>query len=168
MPHQEERQTRRDYLIEQLFDVLPSTTIAAIADKLSRKTRSTVTPAVVGPLITYLRSHASEYGWTIPHVKRGLNDVNGKRFFAALVNADGTYTLDETPQTAGFVKDGAISTVSHATTSLENEQAALRICADLTRSRNRRAELQDWADDMAYLARKGKRLLEHLVDDQAA
>jgi len=166
MPERSEEQGRIDYLIDQMFDVLPCATRAEIAEKLSRRTRTTVTEGTVGVLLTILRSNAEAYGWTVPHVKRSTNNEGDKRFFAALVEPEGEMYLDETPEARAFMKDGAKSTISHATTSLRNEQMALLICVGLTRSRNRKALLQEWAEDMAYMARKGRRLLEALQDDE--
>jgi hypothetical protein len=162
-----ERQGRIDYLIDQMFDVLPAATTAEIAEKLSRKTRSTVTTGMVSALLSHLRRNAESYGWTVPHVKRGVNADGGKRYFAALIEPDGSLYLDETPESRVFLKDGLVSTVGHAGTMLRNEAAALIAGSKMTRSRNLRAKIAEWSEDIAYIGRRAARILVELREDES-
>jgi hypothetical protein len=153
-----------DYLIEQMFTALPCTSLAEIAEKLSRLTRSKVSAGNVGVLLTHLRKHRDEYQWTVPHAKRGPNADGGDRFHAVLVSDDGSLELNK--ETLQPIEDGMRGTVSHAATSLDNEVAALTAYAPHITSRNKRAALREVIDDMSYTARKCMKLLEAIDESR--
>ncbi len=73
-----------DVYIEALHTVLPCTTRREIHDAMSRELRTRILPkSVVGHTISYVRRHADELGWTIPHASSapGTSDGAEGRFF---------------------------------------------------------------------------------------
>jgi len=154
--------SRIDYLIDQLFMVLPCKTYAEISDKLTRRTGTQVTRGSVGMLLSHLRGRMDEYQWTVPHVKRGLNVSRFPRFFAVLVNNDGT--MDLGPEHIGIVEEGMTSTLGHAATMMKNEADVLMAFKQYITSRNKRNEWQEVIDDMNYVARKCVRIAAKVRD----
>jgi hypothetical protein len=160
----------RDKVIEAIFDALPSDSYEGIAEDVGDKLNLRITSGDISNALTHLRRNSAEYGWTVPHVKRGTPhrvDRPG-RFFAVLVDRDGHYELDANPDSAAHMQRGALATAQHAATMLTNETAALRIAATNTRSVNARARINDLADDFSYVARKAIAVARDLRDDRAA
>jgi hypothetical protein len=146
--------TKTDELIDKIFDHLPARTVEEIADGIG------VTIGYATVLITILRKNPLYYEWTIPHVKRGINNTDEYRFHAVLIAKDGKWELDEDAHV--HARQGAISTVSTIATQQENESAALMALREHTRSINLRKEYEEVSDDLGYVTRKLKRLEERL------
>jgi hypothetical protein len=144
----------QDRVIEAIFDALPATSYGEITRKVNRTIRH-VGIGVISNALCHLRRNSAEYGWTVPHVKRGSpGDSDKNRFFPLLVDRDGRYELDSNPEYKMHLNNGALATAQHAATMLANEAAAIRLAAMSTRSVNARAKCNDLADDFAYVAKK--------------
>jgi hypothetical protein len=161
--------TRRDKIIEAIFDTLPAATYWEIRTKV-RANGLNVDFGDINNAIAHLRRNSAEYGWTIPHVKRGPVGLASERtrLFAVLVDREGHYELDSNPDARVNLRDGAISTAQHVATMMGNEAAALRIAATNTRSVNGRERINDLADDFAYVARKAVSVVRELRQANAA
>jgi hypothetical protein len=110
---------------------------------------------IIAWALAHLRARSAEYGWTIPHVKRGAGtDDDEGRYIALLVDRDGHYELDQNPDALMHITNGIVGTIKQTVTQMTNMSAATRIAATHTRSINARARLNDLADDFAYMARK--------------
>jgi len=153
--------TMMDKVIEAIFDALPASTCDEIASKISKGKRFTVSTGTVNNALAHLRANCAEYGWTVPHVKRGIATNEG-RFIALLVDRDGHYELDQNADALAHITDGAANTIQQTATMMQNECAALRIAATHTRSTNSRARLNDLADDFNYIARKAAAVIREL------
>lgn len=157
-------------IIEDIFDVLPAKTYYDIAKKLRTKGWN-VGCGVVSNALTTLRRNPAEYGYTVPHIKRGMArryERNEDRLICILVDRDGHYELDSNPLARKHINAGAIATAQHAATMLSNEAKALELAATNTRSINARARIKDLADDFGYVARKAVAVVRDLKDNRAA
>jgi hypothetical protein len=156
-------ETRRDQLIEGIYDTLPATTYSEITDKLNKKGFKT-NRGQVNNAIAHLRINSASYGWTIPHVKRGGPDQNTDedRYIALLVDRDGHYELDQNKEAILHITNGIVGDLQQTATMMQNEVAAIRIAATHTRSINKRSSLNDLADDFSYIARKAAAVVRDL------
>jgi len=169
MPDVDEDETRRDQIIEAIFDALPADSYEDIVTKVNRATRLRVTHAQVNNAIAHLRSHSAQYGWTIPHVKRGPGvGMDEGRFVAYLVDRQGHYELDVNPDAGRHLANGMSATIKHTASMMKNASAATRIAATHTRSVNARNRLNDLADDFAYIARRAAAVVRDLEAEAEA
>jgi len=161
-------QTWRDQIIEAMFDALPATSYYELMKKINSAKRWHISIGDVSNALTHLRRNSAEYGWSVPHIKRGMAGRRDKnRLFALLVDRDGHYELDSNPEAKVHLNNGAMATTQHAATMLSNEAAALRIAATATRSLSARARMNDLCDDFEYVVRKAKSLLAEIKRDAA-
>lgn len=145
---------RIDALIDKMFDLLPAKSLAEIAEGLG------ISIAYVNTLLAILRKNPEYYGWTVPHVQRGINVNQDDRFHAVMVQRDGTWEIDEDAHADARL--GAVSTVSSIITQQTNERAAFGALMQHTRSRNLRAEYADLMEDFGYMSRKLTKVLDTL------
>lgn len=161
---EEEEATRLDRIIDVIHDVLPCTSYAEIAMKVSRKMRETISAGIINNAIARLRRNSAGYGWTIPHVRRGTASEEGEnRYFALPVDRDGVYILDASPENRAHLDGGSAATMSHVATMMLNQTNALMIAATHTRSVNLKAKLNDLADDYRYIARKAAAVVREMA-----
>jgi hypothetical protein len=146
----------QDKIIEHMFNVLPATTVGEITERLQRKI-----PAVkhrrVEDAIRHLRKNVEKYGYTIPHVGGNYNRTD--RYFALLVERDGSYYFDDNPGSLDNLDDGSKAIISRIATESSNQATVARVAAGHTKKRNKRNALLDLAADVEYVARKAKALI---------
>jgi hypothetical protein len=160
----EEDEVRIDRIIDVIHDVLPCTSYAEIALKVSRKMRESISVGTINNAIAHLRRNSAGYGWTIPHVRRGTATEEGEnRYFALPVDRDGVYILDDTTENRMHLNAGSASTMAHTATMMLNQTNALKIAATHTRSANLKAKLLDLADDYGYIARKAAAVVRQMA-----
>lgn len=147
---------RTDALLDKLYEILPAPNQRSLAAALG------VSVGYISVLLSHLRRHANRYGWTVPHVRRGPNTDDSQRFFAVREDRGEGYILDDTHENRLYLRQGALSTVKHISSSMSNEAAALDLAAIHTRSRNLRLELEDLAELSRFLQKRADRLAERL------
>jgi len=155
-------ETRRDQIIEAIYDALPATSYSEITDRLNKKGFKT-NRGQVNNAIAHLRINSAGYGWTIPHVKRGPDVAADKnRYVGLLVDRDGRYELDQNKEAVLHITNGIVGDLQQTSTMMQNEVAAIKIAATHTRSINQRTRLNDLADDFSYIARKAAAVVREL------
>jgi hypothetical protein len=156
-------ETLQDQLIEAIFDALPATSYDEIVSKVNKSTKLRTNAGRVNNAIAHLRAHSADYGWTIPHVKRGTALVGEEgRYLALLVDRQGHYELDSNPDAARHINGGINGSIQQAATMMQNLTAGTRIAATHTRSTNSRAKFNDLADDFEYIARKAAAVVREI------
>lgn len=143
--------SQKDQIIEVMFDVLPATTANEITKKMQRKLPWT-TEAHVEKALRHLRKNTEKYGWTVPHV--GGDSTKKDRYFALLVERDGSYHFDDSPESRSHLRDGSKSMVMRIATESNNQATMLLIAAKHERKPTRRLELRNLGLDCEYVARK--------------
>jgi hypothetical protein len=155
MSDEEEEDSKVDQLIEAIFDALPATSYEEITRKVVKATKLKTNIGQINNAICHLRANCAEYGWTIPHVKRGnAIDSDKGRYIALLVDRQGHYELDQNPDATRHISNGITGTIKQTMSLMQNVGTASRIAATHTRSVNQRARLNDLASDFEYIARK--------------
>lgn len=157
--------SKKDKIIELMFNVLPATTTDEITAGIRRKMPE-VNKRSVEVALAHLRRNSEKYGWTVPHV--GGDSTQTDRYFALLVERDGSYYFDESPKSLGNLHDGSKAIVNRIATESGNQAVMLRIAATETRKRNKKADLLDLALDVEYVARKAKALARNIAEDDGA
>ena len=142
---------RIETLAEEMFFVAPFPTHKAGAQRLSKRTKSDVSPGAFGAALTYVRENRERLGWTITYSKRGRNPDSRDRFRIALMERDGTFHTDDEYVD---IRDGSVSTASATRTMADRLQSMLLAVAARTRSRNLARTLRGRADDLGFIARK--------------
>ena len=142
--------------LDDIFAVLPAVSVEEIA------TKTGIDPTAVEASLAHLRRHSLAHGWTVPHARRGRT-TKDRRFYAMLVGKDGQGYLDA--DTRLQVKIGLYGTVIEAASKCENEAQALRVTSHYIKQRRERRRVEDYAEDLLYMARKGRVLYEELGED---
>src|SRR5215469_16806078 len=101
-----------EYWADQLFFVLPFATLSEGCRLLAARTHRGISEAYLAAVLTWVRAHRLELGWTVPHVARGINPTGGKRFFAVLIRDDGSVELPANHHR--HLRAGMTSTLKHA------------------------------------------------------
>lgn len=143
-------------IIDAIFQALPCDTALQITQKINQAGIAVRHSSVLSE-IAYLRKHSHIFGWTIPHVKRGICDDNTRHGFFAVLIEKGQYTLNATDKRK--LEAGVISTIKLFITQAMNNAAAMEIAAGNSTSRNYTTQLKEWAADWKYLGRQGRKLL---------
>jgi hypothetical protein len=154
--------SQRDKVIELMFDALPATTMREIAAKIRRRMPEAHDRSVHQAL-EHLRKNTEKYGWTVPHV--GGDSTKKDRYFALLVERDGTYHFDDSPESRGHLRDGSKSMVMRIATESNNQSTMLLIAAKHERKQTRRLELRNLGLDCEYVARKALALAQSMGGD---
>jgi hypothetical protein len=163
MEIEQQIETRRDQIIEAIFDALPATSYEDITRTVNKETKLKTNIGQINNCIAHLRANCAAYGWTIPHVKRGgAVEQDDGRYIALLVDRDGHYELDQNPDAARHISNGITGTLRQTMTMMQNMTAATRIAATHTRSSNSRARYNDLADDFAYIAKKAAAVVREI------
>lgn len=155
--------SKKDKIIELMFNVLPATTMEEIATRIRHKIPN-VNRRDVQIALGHLRRNTEKYGWTVPHVGGDAKQKN--RYFVLLVEKDGSYYFDKNPESVGNMQDGSKSIVNRIATESSNQAVMCRIAAIHTRKRNRRFEWNALAMDIDYVARKAKALAQNIAGDE--
>lgn len=155
--------SKKDKIISLMFNVLPATTMDEILARIQRKMPDACKPDVWTAL-GHLRKNSEKYGWTVPHV--GGDSAKKDRYFALLVEKDGSYYFDKNPESVGNMQDGQKSIVNRIATESGNQAVMCRVAATHTRKRNRRFEWNALAMDIDYVARKAKALARNIAGDE--
>jgi hypothetical protein len=145
-----ERRSKMDLLIDELYVVLPSKSMKEIQQKLIPLGQE-VSLAMIGQALFHLRKHAAQYGWSVPHVKRGP-DPEERCYFPVLVDDQGSFIMDE--KYRAYARQGFRGTLSLISNMGQNEVTALRIALKYIKSRIKRERLSDSLDDVEYAAKK--------------
>lgn len=113
--------SNRQKMVDALFQSLEANTHREIAKKMAKWLGHPINVRSVGPLISYLRKHKYEFGWTIPGAKFGkpAKSSKGNRFFAVLVERGSAPQFD--PGHEIHINEGNTSAMRHAATSLSNQ-----------------------------------------------
>src|SRR6478609_10543975 len=110
----------RDKIIERMFDALPATTMDEIAQRVRPKMSGYRIPtSYFHRALAHLRKNPEKYGWTVPHV--GGDSTQENRYFAMLVERDGSYHFDQSPSSMAHLHDGSKSIVSRIATESANQ-----------------------------------------------
>jgi hypothetical protein len=150
MPQQPQR-SAADRRAAELRKVLPAPTVAEIADRLSARLGWTVMVPTAAMLIYHVRRNNERLGWTIPHVKRGINETGADRFFAVLNARDGT-VIDPDQRLAH--DQGAHATFQSHATQCEHMEASLLATANHSPGRNDPRWLRSVAMEARHFAEK--------------
>lgn len=140
--------------IDRLFQALPARNNEELAARLDLPEQT------VRGLLSHLRKHAIEHGWTVPHVRRGPTPTQ-ERYFAVLVDPTGKPYFDA--DTIDEFHEGLRGTASHVNTLCQNEARAVRLLVQRVKSRIVKRMFTDLADDLDYVGRKA-----HAVEVQMA
>ncbi len=150
--------------LKRIWRVLPSDSIDTIAADAD------LTYNQANHAISHLRANAVEFGWTIPHVKRGatkfLKGDAKARFVPVLLepNDDEMETYSEENHHP-MVIAGLHSTCSEVGRKSANEATAVRIAAaSLTKDQTEvKAAALDFAADLDYVSRQARRVGKEVV-----
>lgn len=134
--------------VEELFDVLTGNRCESHADIARLAGWPSWKP---GAVLSHVRTHSDEWGFTIPHVARGV----GEHLYQVVSLESGTLDADETEH----IRKGAVSTLSMVATESMNEVAALNVTARhvpmrVARKMRRTAKMLEGAAVMAEDARE--------------
>lgn len=156
-------ESKIDQTIEAIFDALPATSYEEIAKKVGKTMRERISLGIINNAIAHLRSNCAEYGWTIPHVKRGTAiETDEGRYVALLVDRNGHYELDQNPDAIRHISNGIAGSIMQTATMMQNLTSATKIAATHTRSINTKAKFNDLAEDFSYIARKAAAVVREL------
>lgn len=159
---------KMDRVIEAMFDVLPANTSEEIAIKVSKKLGERCSRSFIDIAISDLRKRTEEWGWTIPHVKRGPPKPDEEnRFFVMLNDKDGTpsYLDDESRL---HIKTGTTSTVATVAQQSTNLAHTLNVAQQYERTKAHRERLEELHADMAYVARKARKMVKEMKAEAKA
>lgn len=161
--------TKMDQIIEKMWAALrrPATTMEELAERVSDGMGETIGAAYLTTVMQHLRKHCLEYGWNVPHVKRGpATEADEGRFFRCLVDRDGEYYFDENPESLKHMANGTYGTVKQTVTMSRNQVAMLTMQVEHVRSLKARAKLREYIDDYSYATRKMANLLGTLEEER--
>jgi hypothetical protein len=158
-----------DKIIDAIWLALrkPATTYEELAERVSTSMKERISASDISNALAYLRRNALEYGWTVPHVKRGApvdgnaieDDGDDGRYFRCLIDRDGTFFFDDDAAASAHFKRGAEATLNQIVTLSKNSVTMLQANIAHTRSTNQRAMLNDVLADFQYAARKSELVL---------
>ena len=147
--------------------VLPAMSYKDIADSINgmeeRRGHKRVTVAAVGQAILYLRRHAAEFGWSIPHC-RGGPALNGDYRLIAALEKPGQDRYVKNDGRSEQVTRGMITTLLTTSSRSSNEAAALENASKYQTNPATVQDLQFIITDLRYLARKSADLVAKLRD----
>jgi hypothetical protein len=152
---------------EALFQCLPADTADDIRKRMNKElgVRWT-TNGMVSQIISYVRKHYQEIGFTVPHVKRGKPDPDEQgRFFAVLVEKDGSFYFDD--EHRGHLHNGTRSSIANLARQTTNLRAIVATCKQYERSKARRDYLDELEENFEFVAKRSARILK-FMDNQAA
>jgi hypothetical protein len=150
--------SNRDKMVDALFQVLPAHSHQEIARKMSKELGRRIKEWEIGAILLHLRINAQHYGWTVPAAQRGTKGKDGKtrpRFFHVLVDKARDPEFDAGHEAE--LNNGLISTVSHASTALQNQSEALMLAASYCPS----IAAQKW---VRSLGRRTKQIAEDATE----
>jgi hypothetical protein len=116
---------KRDKLIDDIFmRGLPADTYDEIATRVGSNV------GLVNNALSAVRADPKKYGWTVPHVKRGLPGADdAMRLYPVLVSPDGKHDFDYA--TSGVhLMAGLQCTVMSTSTQARNEMQALNMTTE--------------------------------------
>jgi hypothetical protein len=161
---------KTDQLINLMYEALQDgscKTYSDLTSKINEKLDGSGVYLNIGRVATamaHLRKNCGQYGWTIPHIKRGVPNVGEEeRIFYTLVDKGGNFWVSEGDREN--LNRGMNSTVQQVVTEVINSAKALDGISLHVRSRLYAERMKDWADDLRYIARKGKALLRLVQAD---
>ena len=157
--------SNNDKLVDALFQALPAHSHQEIAHKMGKELGRKVKLWEVGHVLLHLRLNCHVYGWTVPAASRGSKSKAERkqhRFFHVLVEKGRDPEFDAAHETQ--LNSGLVSTISHATTSLQNESEALAIAANYCASSAAKKWVRSLARRMKQICEDAKEVLDMLSD----
>lgn len=134
---------RMAVLVERLFDAITTTNCRTRHDVVVAGGFSDLWEVDQALAFIRIPDNAEEYGWTVPHVRRGPpREGQEYRFQAVGLQGD---VLDA--EAIKLVREGALSTVRAIATNSRNEAYALRLAGPMVDDRHFRT----WARDTAVI-----------------
>lgn len=160
--------TRMDRAIDGLFQILPATTHEDIAERLGKYLRRHVKVSEVGRILLHLRNHCDEYGWTVPHAKRGKHAFTeeGFRFFHVLVERGRDAAFDDDHE--GQLMGGLKSTTQHAASSIEHESDAIMLASAYCKNPLLRRLLKSIGRRSKQIGEDLREVVDMMRDDDSA
>jgi hypothetical protein len=150
-----ERRTKMDILLSGIYAVLPANSLTEVQGKLKARGVDVSIPAIEQALF-YLRRHANQYGWSVPHVKRGPRS-DKRCYFAVLRDKDRRFTLPLEYQ--AYSSHGFSGTVSQIANLGKHETTALRMMIQFEKRKPIRDASEELIVDLEYISKKAKALL---------
>jgi hypothetical protein len=167
--------TRRDAIIDAIWHCLPATTLKGLARKVSRHLGERISKGVVDNAIVYLRRHPEQYGWTIPHVRRGqprptrkVHMADGRevlvkgdedRFNAVLWDDKDTIFNEDHKR---HIDAGIVSTLREVHRKSANESKALEAVSRTAPSMPVRRRMAEIAADFVKIEKKADALIREM------
>jgi len=160
---------KQEDVISNLWHVLtkPATTYEELAVRIENRTGERVNRGMVAQAVTYLRSNTEEYGWTVPHVKRGpAGGGDDGRYFRMLLDHKNGYHFVEKPEQLEHMERGTLSTLRQTVTMSKAQITMLKGAHENLRSHKMRAELKDTIEDYEYATRRMERIVRSYEEAQ--
>jgi len=159
-----DEQKVQDQIIAAIFHALPATDVEEIATKVSRTMGRTITPAMTNTALAHLRANAVDYGWDVPHVKRGAAVAEDEgRYRKVLVDHTGESYFEDSDRE--HIRKGRRSVLAGASTQLANQARMIQMIIPYERGRTIKRELSDVHDIIDHIARRLHRLVEKMDDE---
>jgi len=149
-----ERRTKTDILISGIYAVLPAGSLTEIQEKLKDRGLDVSIPAIEQALF-HLRKHCNQYGWSVPHVKRGPGG-DERLYFAVLRDKERRFHLPSEYQ--AYSAHGFNGTIRHIANLGRNETVALRMMIQHEKRKPVRDGIEELIVDLEYVARKARSL----------
>jgi hypothetical protein len=154
----------QDVILDLIYQALPADTLQQIVMRINEARKAGTARYCVSQVsraISYLRSHAEEYNWTIPHTKRGSGVIKNK-YFAAVRNTDGSWHAE--PGSMELLHDGNRGTLAEIAAKAENNATAMEFYATQMRSRAVSRLIKRLARDQRHIAEQAKDLYEEIEE----
>ena len=150
--------SRMEYLVGQLLDTLPASSVKDIHQKYIANGIKVSLPMVYLVLVE-VRRYAQYYGWTVPHVKRGAVRPEGC-YFAVSVKRDNSFNFSEKERVHS--RAGFLGTIESIASMAKSEAFALRTLAQYE-TRRRRERGLELVEDCEFIAKKARALLREIT-----
>ena len=149
-------------LIYAIGNALPAASYAEIVGRVRTATGASVSYQDVAWAISRLRRHAEQYGWTIPHSRRGNTLPGEDRFFMLLVDRAGDFfVVDDERREQLHV--GASDVLNTTAQTMKNIGTSLEMATAYERSPAMKRALNNILTDVKYLSEKAAQLAEQVA-----
>lgn len=147
---------------ETLFQCLPANSLDEIRKRMNKELKVRwETIGMTSAIISYVRKHYQEFGFTVPHVKRGKADPGEQgRFFAVLVEKDGTFYFDE--EHHDHLQNGTRSSIASIAQQSLNLKTIVATCKQYERSKGHRDYLDELEENFEFVAKRTARILKFM------
>jgi hypothetical protein len=148
-----------DDYIDTLHTVLPAKSKRDIRIKMSRVLGRRITDHIVCKTLTHLRTNYMNYGWTVPHIKKGPS-TDTLSYFAVKVDHHGDLMFDRDAEYE--VRVGLESTVATVAGMGTNEAVAIKMAMPYVQSLHLKRKLTSFNRKLTFLAEEAQELLAEM------